>query len=249
MAETENTFRALGLSKNAAVVYESLLELGNTTIGGLQDKTQLHPQLIYNAIDELQREGLATYAVESGRRRFQPGSPAVLLEMERERLDKVENILPSLMHKFKTKQHQAVFVYSGNEDFQKARERVIRSISRGGTYYVINNGGKRFKQAMEGTYTEAERVRIKRGVHKKVVDFADSFKEMGAPEGEAEKLAEYRYLPDTDGGPTSTLFGGEYLRINVWGSPVLTILIQNRELVESYKKYFDVLWTQAIEPK
>lgn len=101
---------------------------------------------------------------------------------------------------------------------------------------------------MEGTYTDAERIRIKRGIHKKIVDFRDSFKEIGPPSGEGEKLSEYRYFPDTDGGPTSTLFGGEYLRINVWSDPVLTILIQNKELVESYQQYFDVLWAQAEEP-
>jgi len=136
-------------------------------------------------------------------------------------------------------------VYSGNADFQKARERVIRSIPKGGCYYVINNGGKKFRQAMEGTYSEQERLRIKRGVHKKVLDFKDSYEELGQPSGDAEQLSEYRYLPNIEGGPTSTLFGGSYLRINVWSEPVLTILIENKELVESYKRYFDVLWEQG----
>lgn len=245
MIEIRKTLVELGFSDNAAVVYGALLELGTGTITTLQDKTRLHPQIIYNAFDELQGEGLATYVLERGRRRFQPGSPSVLLDLQQDKLSKVEEILPALMLKFQKKQQQAVFVYSGNADFQKARERVIRSIPKGGCYYVINNGGKKFKQAMEGTYTEAERVRIKRGIHKKIIDFEDSYQEIGAPAGEGEKLSEYRYLPNIKGGPTSTLFGGDYLRINVWSDPVLTILIQNKELVESYKNYFDVLWEQA----
>src|SRR5690606_20222530 len=161
--------------------------------------------------------------------------------LQNERLGKLEKLLPSLMHTYTEREQQSVFVFIGAADFQKARERVIASIPHGGTYYVINNGGKKFKQAMEGKYAEQEASRIERGVHKKVLDFKDSFEEMGAPRGESEALSEYRYLPEIDGGPTSTLFGGDYLRINVWSDPVLTILIKNPTLVASYRQYFEVL--------
>lgn len=241
----EKILTELGFSHNASTVYLALLDLGTTTVTGLQEKAKLHPQIIYNALDELQQAGLASFVVERGRRHFQPSSPSLLVEMQQEKLSKVETLLPELLLKYKKTEQQSVFIYSGNADFQKARERVIRSIPRGESYYVINNGGKRFKQAMDGTYTEQERQRIKRGVHKKILDFKDSFEEMGAPKGEAEQLSEYRYLSSIEGGPTSTLFGGEYLRINVWSEPVLTILIQNKDLVKSYQQYFDVLWAQA----
>lgn len=235
----------LGLTKNASSVYEALLDSGRVTVTKLQEATNLHPQIIYNALDELQREGLSSFTSERGRRYFQAASPEVLADIQRERLSKLENILPLLLKKHEKHKEQAVFVYSGNADFQKARRTVLKSIPRGGCYYVINNGGKKFKQAMEGTYGEQEKERIKRGIHKKVLDFKDSLEEMGRPSGEAEELSEYRYLANIEGGPTSTLFGGEYLRINVWSEPVLTILIQNKELVESYERYFEVLWEQA----
>jgi sugar-specific transcriptional regulator TrmB len=238
----------LGFSANADTVYYALLTSGRVTVTKLQEATGLHPQIIYNAIDELQREGLASFVYERGRRIFQAASPEVLADIQRTRLSKIENILPALLEKHEKHKQQSVFIYSGNADFQKARERIIRSIPKGGCYYVINNGGKRFKQAMEGTYSEQERLRVKRGIHKKILDFSDSFKEIGQPTGEAEKFSEYRYLADSEGGPTSTLFGGEYLRINVWSDPVLTILIQNKELVESYQRYFEILWERAQSP-
>lgn len=244
-----NTLLELGLSRNAATVYLALLEIGQTSVTKLQEHSNLHPQLIYNAIDELERMHLASHVIERGKKIFQPASPTALVELQNERLGKLENLLPSLMHKYTEREQQSVFVFVGAADFQKARERVIASIPKGEAYYVINNGGKKFKQAMEGSYGKQEVDRIKRGVHKKVLDFKDSFDEMGVPSGESEALSEYRYLPQIEGGPTSTLFGGDYLRINVWSEPVLTILIKNPTLVESYKKYFEVLWEQAVEPK
>jgi sugar-specific transcriptional regulator TrmB len=241
------TLTELGHTKNAATVYAALLDTGRVTVTKLQEATGFHPQIIYNAIEELQKEGLASFVYERGRRYFQAASPQVLADIQQERLTKLEEVLPSLLLKHEKHNQQSVFVYSGNADFQKARERVIRSIPRGGYYYIINNAGKKFKQAMEGTYSEQERLRIKRGVHKKVLDFKDSFEESGRPTGEVEELSEYRYLGNVEGGPTSTLFGGSYLRINIWSEPVLTILIENKELVESYKRYFDVLWEQGKE--
>ena len=236
----------LGLSKNASSVYEALLECGRVTVTKLQEATGLHPQIIYNALDELQREGLSSFTSERGRRYFQAASPEVLADIQRERLTKLERVLPLLLKKHEKHKEQAVLVYSGNADFQKARLTVLKSIPKGGCYYVINNGGKKFKQALEGTYSEQEKERIARGVHKKVLDFKDSFEELGAPTGDTEQLAEYRYLPDIEGGPTSTLFGGNFLRINVWSDPVLTILIENKELVESYRRYFELLWKQGV---
>jgi sugar-specific transcriptional regulator TrmB len=244
-----NSLLDLGLSRNAATIYLALLEVGQTSITKLQEQSNLHPQLIYNALDELERTHLASHVIERGKRIFQPASPTALLELQNERLGRLETALPSLLHKYAEHEQQSVFIFVGNADFQKARDRVLKSIGKGDTYYVINNGGKRFKQAMEGGYTKQEAERIKRGVHKKILDFADSFSETGTPSGEAEALSEYRYLPSIEGGPTSTLFGGDYLRINVWSEPVLTILIKNPELVKSYRQYFDVLWAQAVDPR
>lgn len=238
----------LGLSNNAAVVYLTLLETGRATVARIQDKAGLHSQIIYNAIDELMRFDLASFTTERGRRYFQAAAPSVLLQIQQERLSKLETALPELLTSFQKHEQQIVFVYSGNGDFQKARQTVLRSIPRGGTYYVIGNGGKRFRQALEGGYREQELARIARGVHKRIVDFKDIYAELGAPSGELEQLTSYRYLPTTEGGPASTLFGGDYLRLNLWTEPVLTILIKNKTLVESYKRYFEVLWQQAITP-
>ncbi len=237
----------LGFSKNAATVYLALLELGVSTITKITELTKLHPQIVYNALDELQKYELASFATERGRRYFQPGPPATLLELQKNRLMRVEDILPQLLTRYQKSEQPMVFVYSGDTEFRKARDKVIKSIPRGGCYYVIGSGGNRFLQAMGGTFRDTEEDRIQRGVKKKVIDFKDT-NEYEDPHPHQEARTEYRYL-NFEGGPTSTLFGGEYLRINIWTQPVITILIKNAVLVESYKKYFDLLWHQgSTEP-
>ncbi len=238
-----NLLIELGFSKNAATVYLALLELGSSTVTKIVELTDLHPQLIYNALDELQKQELAFFATERGRRYFQPGPPSTLVELQKSRLQQIEHILPQLLTKYQKGEQPMVFVYSGDSEFRKARDRVIRSIPKGDCYYVIGSGGKKFLQAMEGTFRESEEERIKRGVRKRVIDFRDT-NEYDDPHPHQEALTEYRYL-SMEGGPTSTLFGGEYLRINIWSHPVLTILIKNPVLVESYKRYFELLWAQG----
>ena len=236
------TLLELGLSRHAATIYIALLEIGRTTITKVVEQTGLHPQIIYNAIEELEALELTSHTIERGRKYFQPGPPSTLVALQQSRLAKVEDILPKLLAKYQKSEQSQVWVFSGDEEFRKAREKVVRSIPRGECYYVIGSGGKKFLQAMEGTFRASEQARIKRGVHKRVIDFNDH-NEYEDPIG-GDNLSQYRYL-DSEAGPTSTLFGGEYLRINVWSTPVLTILIKNRDLVESYKHYFETLWSVA----
>lgn len=247
--DIEEALRGIGLSKNASAVYAALLRVGRTTVTKLQAATGFHSQVVYNALEELGREQLVSFTTERGRRYFQPAPPQRLLDRERDRLTKLETVLPQLMTQFQRHDEPIVFVYSGNADFQRARQTVLRSIPAGGTYYALGAGGKRFKQALDGTYRTQELERIRRGVHKQLLDFEDSFRDVGVPTGETEQLSDYRYIPGIHAGPVSTLFGGDYLRLNLWTDPVLTILIKNRTLVESYTTYFNLLWERGMRPQ
>ncbi len=238
-----STLIECGVSKTAATVYLALLEVSPCTVTALQEKTKLHPQLIYNALRELKNTELCEEYIERGRKHFRVNSPEVLAKVQRERLLNVETLLPSLLEKFSSKEQGGVRVVMGTAELQKARLELLNAIPNGETYYVIGDGGKKFKQALEGTYTEQEEERIARGVHKKIIDFRDTFKERGVIKH--EELTEQRILTHVDGGPISTVFGGSMIRLTVWSDPILSVIITNDELVESYRRYFTVLWHQA----
>lgn len=241
----ENTLIELGFSKNEAKVYLALLESGETAVSKIMEKTELHPQIIYNALEELRKKELVSYTIQRGRRYFSAASPKNLIDALKVKTERAEEILPKLLQKYKGVKEQSVFVYSGDEGFRKVRLSIIRSISKGGTYHVLGSGGKLFMQAMEGSYWESERVRIRREVHKRLIGFKDVASYLESYRQDRSKLEERRYFPHQYEGPTTTIFGGNKLALLVWSNPVLSILIENKELVKSYKSYFEILWQQA----
>lgn len=235
----------LGFSKNSAKVYLALLELGDCAISRILEKTELHPQIVYNSLGELRKQGYATYTIKNSRRYFKANSPKHLVEEVKEKLNKAEEILPALLKKAKGTGEQNVFVFSGEKEFRKVRLNVIRSIPKGEIYYVLGSGGKHFYQVMEGSYWESERIRIRRGVYKKIIAYEDVANYLESLRKDKSKMEERHTLPGIYENPTTTIFGGNKLALLIWSKPTLSILIENKELVESYKAYFEILWNQA----
>lgn len=235
----------LGFSKNSAKVYLALLESGDCAISKILEKTELHPQIVYNSLDELRKQGYASYTIKNNRRYFKANSPQHLVEEIKEKLNKAEEILPNLLKKAKGINEQNVFVFSGEREFRKVRLNIIRSIPKGEIYYVLGSGGKHFYQVMEGSYWESERIRIRRGVYKKIIAYEDVANYLESLRKDKSKMEERRTLPGIYENPTTTIFGGNKLALLIWSKPTLSILIENKELVESYKAYFEILWNQA----
>jgi len=45
--------------------------------------------------------------------------------------------------------------------------------------------------------------------------------------------------------PSSTVIYGNKTAIIVWSHPFLTILVENKEVSDSYRSYFNLLWNIA----
>ena len=54
----------------------------------------------------------------------------------------------------------------------------------------------------------------------------------------------YRFIPDEFFNPTPTGIYGENVFVVIW-EPLTVIHIKNKDLADSYKKHFELLWTIA----
>ena len=55
----------------------------------------------------------------------------------------------------------------------------------------------------------------------------------------------YRFLPSDFIFPSTTIVFDDKVFLNIWGTPPLGILIKGRDVSESYKNYFELLWNIA----
>ena len=64
---------------------------------------------------------------------------------------------------------------------------------------------------------------------------------------EQVKLAysKFRYIPDEFTAPTTTFVYGNKTAIIIWSEIPIATLIISKEVAESYRKYFELLWKNA----
>ena len=55
----------------------------------------------------------------------------------------------------------------------------------------------------------------------------------------------FRYIPDKFASPTTTFVYGDKTAIIIWGETLIANLITSKEVADSYRKYFGLLWKEA----
>ena len=109
----------IGLSPNEAKLYTSLIEKGTCSINTLSIEANVHRRNVYDSLDKLIKKGLATEEFISGIRHVKAINPSRLLDIVKEKEEKVNSILPSLQQRFNEKaEHEEAVVYKGIEGFK-----------------------------------------------------------------------------------------------------------------------------------
>jgi sugar-specific transcriptional regulator TrmB len=98
-----NFLENLGLSKNEAKTYLTLLRLGNANSAELARESGIHRINVYDVLNSLISKGLVSYITEGGTRVFKPESPMKLKETEDAKMLSLDKELPGLLEQFSSK--------------------------------------------------------------------------------------------------------------------------------------------------
>ena len=235
----------IGLSKNAALVYPALLEVGSAQSGPLVRSTKLHRMLVYNALDELIDGGLVTVTKKKNIKIFQAADPS-LLESRIERLtDVVADVLPKL-HELQQKTKNTIDVRTliGREGFISNLRDIVLSASKqkdktmriiGGAkdtdfYRIIGDG--------YGDYVDM----LERGRVKKLLLAPESYSKVFQKKFAEEVRTELRVLPKGLTSPTYTRITDELVAIEIYEPEIVIIQIRNTAIAKAYKESFELLW-------
>jgi HTH-type transcriptional regulator, sugar sensing transcriptional regulator len=225
----------LGLTRTESKIYSMLIELGRAQAGLISRKTGIHRRSVYDALERLIEKGLVSYIRENEKRVYIPTDPARLKEIAEEMTKGISQILPTLeqnYHSIKEKQETSFF--RGKEGIRSIFEDQLKV---GETIYIIStaySATEGLKYYM-GRYTEKS---IKKKIKLQIL-YAKGDPTTTIP------LADIRHLPDEFASPVATNIYGNRVAVLIWSLEPLAILIKNKQVAETYKKYFDVLWKFA----
>jgi len=215
----------LGLTKNEALVYIDLLELGSSSSGEIIRKSGLHGSKVYAALDRLKRKGLANYVIKSGKKSFIATDPRRLLELEQERETLVKQIVPELerLHR-KPRYRVNIEIY---EDWEGLKN-IVQTTLGCRHFDVLASEDEIFP----GFSDKFSKQIAKKKISVRVL----------ANKNIKEKIGILKILPNSFISPFSILVLEKKVAIIVYAERPYAILIESESVYKKYKAYFEILW-------
>jgi len=240
-----------GLSKNEAKVYLALLDLGLTSSKAIIEKTELHRQLVYDSLNLLIEKGLVSFVIQSNRKFFRASDPKEFLDYfnkKEEDLEKqkseFERILPQLnAKKEESSEKQETTVYSGNKGIKSLLGDMLNQKEEILTIGASEIEAEAFQYHLQFNLPKFHKFREQKKIPYKILLSEDLIKR--AKKLNKLKNTQVKILKKEFTSNSSTNIYGDKVSIILWGSSPFGILIKSKEIAESQRKHFNLLWKIA----
>jgi sugar-specific transcriptional regulator TrmB len=228
-----------GLTPNESTVYISLLRKGTALASEIASSTNISRPHVYDSISKLIDKGLVSYVIRDNKRYFKAANPKELinfLEDEKEKISakqkEIKKSLPMLSKLQKEKETKtSVEVYEGKEGLKT----VLMDVFNYGHDFVAFGATQKFEEVLPLFSKIFVKRRQQKNQKAKIV----------VVEGEQPiktKLNLYRWIPKEYSLPNSTIIYGDKTAMLLWSGEPLGIIIKSKEIAESYRSYFGLLW-------
>lgn len=238
----------IGLAGNEIKVYLALLELGSALAGEITKKSGINRTNVYDALDRLTEKGLVSYVIKSNRKYFEAAPPNRIVKYIEEKEDELKlkkelavSLLPELELKRKlSREPLEATVYKGKEG--------LKSI----TEDVLETGKEMLAFGAEGRFVEifthyAEQWHMKRGKLKIPLRIIYNEKARAKKSKSKFPLTDMRFSSTMNETPATTWIYDDKVVIVVWSEQPIATLIRNKQVANSYKQFFDILWKDSKE--
>lgn len=243
--------KEVGLSENEAKVYLAMLELGPAVASDIAAKARINRPTAYAQIESLKKQSLAFIKKKDGKTLFGAESPEkleFLINKQRAEIDlrkeDLGRILPELMAAFDlTEEKPIVRYFEGKEGLAKVRyealhckEKFIRSISSV-EEVVAQRPDAVTKQPSE---------RAKRGIRSRFIYTSKRGPIFAKTDKESLRESKFVSTKKLSLKFDFTVFDDK-VALGVPYGKVGSIIIQNKNIAESFKSLFDFIWNSIKE--
>ena len=231
---------AIGLHKNEILIYIDLIKVGSSSAHDIATRTRIHRPNVYDTLEKLTKKGIVTQSIEQNKKIFYPVSPKSLMNYLKQKEYDLEMVLPEIekIHS-KPKEERKVTMSEGIRSIRN----IIDSFLETGEPIYVYGIPKNAAEDLGGFIKDFHERRIAKGILMKHVynkNASERINELNKME-----CTEARYLPSLYDTTTTTNICGNKVILIFWEDPVCAIIIENKAIANSYKKYFDIIWEEA----
>ncbi len=243
-----DTLMKLGLSSSEALVYMALVEKGPCFVAPLVHHTKKHRQIVYNALETLQKKDLITVSKKNGKNYYAIGEPKRFL-IDIKQKEVLAEQLAERIEKRVEAGSERVEVFQGPESYAQGLADFRLHAQEAKEYIIIGGEPEDWFEYTRSFFPE--HVAELRKLRQQGIDILILFYE--TERASAEKFikpylndpyilkiakAEYR-LPQTG------WLAGEHVYIVTPTSDFLVIHVKSKSLSEQYRDYFWKQWATA----
>lgn len=233
--------KELGLTNTEIRVYLALLESGQSLASLLSKKSNVDRAVTYHVLEKLIRKGLVSYIIKENRKYFSACEPEKLKDLLREKENLLDDLIPELVKLKKNEESPlSIEVFRGKEGFKIVSEDLI---SQGKAYYVIGYTGKG-PEIAKFWFIHWNKKRLKN----KVCRYLLVHKGNEKLESLKYPLTKIKILPSRiihEIRSSIAVYGTDRVLLFLPLQDFAGIRIKNKEIHDSYKEYFDMLWKES----
>ncbi len=248
-----NELLKIGLSENEAKVYLALLELGSATAEEIAKKADVKRPTTYVQLEGLRQMGLVTTFEKAakkggaGKTFFRAEDPEYLkkiVERDKEEVKNQEQVLQKMMPELSrifafAGERPRVRFFEGMEGFKTAQDEFLKTIKSKEVFAITNMDNLlKFSPAHSEDYVPR---RVQRGIHSKIIYTS----EQGAilKDSDQKMLRESKFI-DIKKFPFScdVVIYDNNVQITALRAQPMAVIIQDKDMADSIKALFDLLW-------
>ncbi len=229
----------IGLNKGEAKVYLALLELGESKVGSIINKSGLVSSVVHTDINKLVEKGLASYIKKGKIKFYKAVSPKQILNFVKEKEKKLLEIIPSLEEKQKKSENkEEAEIFEGIKGITSMLNLIIENSKKREEFFFFATDMEEKQKEIQEFWEKYDLKRKEKGLIVKGIA-PKKLRHLFAK----RKILKMRYT-DSPLLSSITIFQDKIATIS-FGEKPIGYLIKSKQISEMYKNYFMSLWKIA----
>ncbi len=230
-----SSLEKLGLTKAEIEVYLMLIREGSSTASRISEKTNLNRSHIYDILTKLTERGFVSVYEMNKVKYFSASNPDKIVDYLKDIESEVEKIMPELKQLKKIKKQEAkVQLFKGKDGLKT----ILKDIIHEKKDYIVF-GDEKQVEAIFPIYFQQFLRDVKNLRLKEKILTRKGFKIL-----KASQSSQVRYLGNEFFSPATTVVYGDKIVTFIWSIQSAT-LIEDKDVADSFRNYFEALWKFA----
>ena len=239
--ETE-ILEELGLTKTEIKMYLTLLELGSSSAGKILSKSKLPNSTVHRGLNSLIEKGLINFILNGRRKVYQATDPENFFEFMEDKKRRFQEILPELKEKQKSSEKkEKASIYQGIRGIKEVYNIMINA--KGKEYNTFGGGSVTVEIMGDSWWLNLHKRRVANNLKSRQI-FDKTVRKIGK-DIEKNPLTKIKYVDEKFAQFQETVIVGDFVAIAVFSEDPYAFLIHDKNVANSYRKHFELLWKSA----